>query len=75
MCASKGRRERTATCAQVVITLEEPDEGTTTLKLVQRGVPKEDRFGNGDVVESTAHGWRQQIFQRIRAVFGYGVGL
>ena len=59
----------------MVITLEEPDEGTTVLRLVQKGVPKEDRFGNGDVVESTAQGWQQQIFQRIRAVFGYGVGL
>lgn len=61
--------------AQVVISLEEPQEGTTVLKLVQTGVPKEDRFGNGDIVESTAQGWRAQIFQRIRAIFGYGLGL
>jgi activator of HSP90 ATPase len=58
-----------------VLTLEEPEEGTTVLKLVQKGVPKEDRFGNGDVVESTAQGWQNQILQRIRAVFGYGLGL
>ena len=36
---------------------------------------QEDRFGNGDVVESTAEGWRRQIFHRIRAVFGFGLGL
>lgn len=41
-----------------------------TLVLMQ-----EDRFGNGDVVESTAEGWRRQIFHRIRAVFGFGLGL
>ena len=59
----------------MVITLEEPTEGTTVLKLVQKGVPKEDRFGNGDLVESTAQGWKQQIFHRIRTVFGFGVGM
>jgi hypothetical protein len=62
-------------CAQVVIALEEPQEGTTVLKLVQTGVPKEDRFGNGDVVENTMQGWRSQILQRIRGVFGYGLGM
>ncbi len=61
--------------AQVEIKLEEPQEGTTVLGLVQTGVPKEDRFGNGDVVESTAQGWRAQIFHRIRAVFGFGLGM
>lgn len=62
-------------CAQVVISLEEPQEGTTVLRLKQTGVPKEDRFGNGDVVESTAQGWKAQIFHRIRAVFGFGLGM
>ena len=54
---------------QVRITLEELQEGVTLLKLVQKGVPKEDRYGNGEVVENTTHGWKQQIFHRIRAVF------
>ncbi len=58
---------------QVRITLEELQEGVTLLKLVQKGVPKEDRYGNGEVVENTTHGWKQQIFHRIRAVFGFGL--
>ncbi|EIE26952.1 hypothetical protein COCSUDRAFT_21985 [Coccomyxa subellipsoidea C-169] len=61
--------------SKVEIKLEEPQEGTTVLRLVQTGVPKEDRFGNGDVIESTAQGWRAQIFHRIRAVFGFGLGM
>lgn len=58
---------------QVRISLEELQEGVTLLKMVQKGVPKEDRFGNGEVVENTTHGWKQQIFHRIRAVFGFGL--
>lgn len=59
---------------QVVLTFEEPQgAGTTVVKLVQKEVPKEDQYGNGDVVESTARGWQQQIFRGIRAVFGYGM--
>ncbi|CAL8468942.1 g8483 [Coccomyxa elongata] len=61
--------------SKVVLSLEEPQEGMTVLRLKQTGVPKEDRFGNGDVVESTAQGWKAQIFHRIRAVFGFGLGM
>lgn len=57
---------------QVVIALEEPSEGTTLLKVEQRGIPREDKFG-GDALETTRSGWRQQILHRIRAVFGYGL--
>ena len=61
-------------CAlQVKITLEEVQEGVTVLKLVQKGVPKEDRYGNGEVIETTMHGWKTQIFHRIRGVFGFGL--
>lgn len=41
---------------QVTITLEEPDTGTTVLRLRQTGIPREDRFGNGDVKRSTEIG-------------------
>ena len=40
--------------------LEEPGQLGTVLRLVQKGVPQEDRFG--DVADPTAQGWRQQIF-------------
>ena len=43
--------------------LEEPGQVRTALRLVQKGVPKEGRFG--DVAESQAQGWRQHIFQRV----------
>ena len=38
----------------------------------QTGIPDADRFGNHDVVGVTEAGWRQQVFDRIRRVFGYG---
>lgn len=31
------------------------------------------RYGNATVVENTERGWRDLIFQRIRAVFGFGI--
>ena len=57
----------------MTITLEEAQEGVTVLKLLQKGVPKEDRYGNSEVVDNTTHGWKNQIFHRIRAVFGFGL--
>lgn len=61
--------------SKVHLTLEEPSQGTTILKLSHTGIPEEDSFGNGDVLETTTSGWKQQIFHKIRAVFGYGLGL
>lgn len=58
---------------QVDITLEEPDAGTTVLRLKQTGIPHEDRFGNADVLRSVEAGWQDQIFRRIKMVFGYGM--
>ncbi|GBG74319.1 hypothetical protein CBR_g18730, partial [Chara braunii] len=55
----------------VCLTFEEPEVGTTIVKLTQSDVPEEDRFGNHTVVENTERGWRDLIFNRIRAVFGY----
>lgn len=57
----------------VCITLEEPEEGTTILKLTQTNIPEEDRYGNSTVYETTERGWRDLIFHKIRAVFGYGI--
>ncbi|KAJ7570471.1 hypothetical protein O6H91_01G121200 [Diphasiastrum complanatum] len=57
----------------VCITFEEPEIGVTILKLTQTDVPEEDRYGNATVVENTERGWRDLIFHKIRAVFGYGL--
>ena len=60
---------------QVHIILEEPEEGTTILTIKHTQIPEEDSFGNGDVLQTTTSGWKMQIFHKIRAVFGYGLGL
>lgn len=57
----------------VRITLEEPEPGVTVVKLSQTNVPEEDRYGNATVVENTERGWRDLIFHKIRAVFGFGI--
>eukprot|EP01018_Ginkgo_biloba_P005984 Gb_01939 [translate_table: standard] len=57
----------------VCMTFEEPEVGLTIVKLTQTDVPEEDRFGNATVVENTERGWRELIFHKIRAVFGYGI--
>lgn len=31
------------------------------------------RYGNATVVENTERGWRDLIFQRIRAMFSFGI--
>ncbi|KAL3632402.1 hypothetical protein CASFOL_025386 [Castilleja foliolosa] len=59
--------------SMVRLTFEEPESGITVVKLVHTDVPEEDRYGNSTVVENTERGWRDLIFQRIRAVFGFGV--
>ncbi|GAB4851522.1 hypothetical protein Ancab_030923 [Ancistrocladus abbreviatus] len=57
----------------VRLTFDEPEPGVTIIKLVQTGVPEEDRYGNETVVENTERGWRDLIFHRIRAIFGFGL--
>eukprot|EP00775_Hariotina_reticulata_P000610 gene610-898_t len=59
--------------SKVVISLSEPEPGNTILKLKQTGLPEVDKFGNGDIQEQVERGWQDQVFGRIRAVFGYGV--
>ncbi|GFH19106.1 Aha1_N domain-containing protein, partial [Haematococcus lacustris] len=61
--------------SQVVIDLAEPEPGHTVLTLQQTGIPEADQFGSEDVLQLTERGWRLQVFQRIRQVFGYGLGL
>lgn len=57
----------------VRLVFEEPESGVTVVKLTHTDVPEEDRYGNATVVENTERGWRDLIFQRIRAVFGFGI--
>ncbi|CAH8359910.1 unnamed protein product [Eruca vesicaria subsp. sativa] len=57
----------------VKITFEELEPGVTIVNLTHSDVPEEDRYGNATVVENTERGWRDLIFHRIRAVFGFGM--
>ncbi|KAG2272208.1 hypothetical protein Bca52824_066763 [Brassica carinata] len=57
----------------VKIAFEEPEPGVTIVNLTHTDVPEEDRYGNATVVENTERGWRDLIFHRIRAVFGFGM--
>ena len=58
---------------QVTIDIVEPEPGKVLVTMKQVGIPEEDKFGNLDVVENTEKGWRNLIFYRIKAVFGYGL--
>jgi hypothetical protein len=58
--------------AQVTITFREPEPGNCFVDLVQDNVPETDGFGNESVMDTTETGWKEQIFNRIRQVFGYG---
>lgn len=53
--------------------LLETEPGNTLLTLSQTGLPEEDKFGNSDVLAQVESGWKEQVFGRIRAVFGFGV--
>lgn len=58
---------------QVTIELSEPEPGTTVLDLQQTDIPAADKFGNQDVIDTVEKGWAEQVFRRIKTVFGYGV--
>ncbi len=58
---------------QVTVSIEEKERGNTVVQLTQSGIPETDRFGNHDVVGTTEAGWKDQVFRRIRGVFGYGL--
>ncbi|CAA2981717.1 activator of 90 kDa heat shock ATPase homolog [Olea europaea subsp. europaea] len=57
----------------VRLTFDEPESGVTVVHLSHTDVPEEDRYGNATVVENTERGWRDLIFHKIRAVFGFGI--
>jgi len=55
---------RTGAFSTVTLTLKEHN-GETVLRLQQVGIPEDDKA-------RTEAGWRQNIFSRIRAIFGFG---
>ncbi|KAL3533956.1 hypothetical protein ACH5RR_007477 [Cinchona calisaya] len=57
----------------VRLTFDEPEPRVTIVNLIHSDVPEEDRYGNATVVENTERGWRDLIFHKIRAVFGFGI--
>nr|CAD1826167.1 unnamed protein product [Ananas comosus var. bracteatus] len=57
----------------VRLTFDELEPGVAVVKLLQTDVPEEDKYGNATVVENTERGWREHIFHKIRAVFGFGI--
>ncbi|PPD85870.1 hypothetical protein GOBAR_DD17190 [Gossypium barbadense] len=57
----------------VRLVFNEPEPGVTVIKLTHSDVPEEDRYGNATVVENTERGWRDLTFNKIRAVFGFGI--
>ncbi|KAJ8754553.1 hypothetical protein K2173_005714 [Erythroxylum novogranatense] len=57
----------------VRLTFDEPERGITVVKLIHSDIPEEDRYGNATVAENTERGWRDHIFHRIRAVFGFSI--
>ncbi|KAL2923898.1 Activator of 90 kDa heat shock protein ATPase-like protein 2 [Bienertia sinuspersici] len=75
LCSLNGEQGKTMRflVSKVKLTFEEPESGITVVKLVQTDVPEEDSYGNETVVENTEKGWRDLIFQRIRAIFGFGL--
>lgn len=58
---------------QVVIELSEPEPGNTVLQLNHTGLPEEDKYGHSDVQQQVEQGWKRQVFESIKAVFGFGV--
>lgn len=54
------------------LTFEETSPGNTTVKLVQTGVPSQDKHGNSNMKQVVEDGWKRNIFDRIKMVFGYG---
>jgi len=53
------------------LTFDQTAPGTTVVKLVHTGVPSSDVHGNSNMKRVVEEGWKQNIFERIKAVFFY----
>jgi len=56
----------------VTITFEQSGSGSTEVVLKQTGVPSQDVHGNSNMREVVEQGWKRNVFDRIKMVFGYG---
>jgi hypothetical protein len=54
------------------LTFDETSPGNTVVTLVQTNVPSSDVHGNSNMKEVVADGWKRNIFDRIKMVFGFG---
>lgn len=57
--------------SDVRIELTAEDDVTTKLKMTQKGVPVEDKFGNRDVPAKTEQGWNEHFWSKIQKVLGF----
>jgi hypothetical protein len=56
----------------VNLTFEQTGPGNTKVKLVQTGVPSSDVHGNSNMKQVVEEGWKRNVFDRIKMVYGYG---
>eukprot|EP00285_Hemiselmis_virescens_P014990 CAMPEP_0173378580 /NCGR_PEP_ID=MMETSP1356-20130122/1726_1 /TAXON_ID=77927 ORGANISM="Hemiselmis virescens, Strain PCC157" /NCGR_SAMPLE_ID=MMETSP1356 /ASSEMBLY_ACC=CAM_ASM_000847 /LENGTH=294 /DNA_ID=CAMNT_0014331689 /DNA_START=11 /DNA_END=895 /DNA_ORIENTATION=- len=56
----------------VTMTFEQTSPGTTEVAMRQTGVPAEDVHGNSNMRQVVEEGWKRNIFDRIKMVFGFG---
>mmetsp|Transcript_60217 Transcript_60217/g.141819 ORF Transcript_60217/g.141819 Transcript_60217/m.141819 type:complete len:366 (-) Transcript_60217:213-1310(-) len=59
--------------SKAVLTFAEQNEGVTKVSLSHTGIPYNDGRGNDDQPRVVEEGWKRNIFDRIKMVFGYGV--
>jgi len=61
------------TASKCVLTFSEQGAGCTKVSLNHTGIPFSDGHGNDDMPRVVEEGWKRNIFDRIKMVFGYGV--
>ena len=55
----------------VTFQMVEISHAVTEVSLVQKGIPKFDKFSNVGVISNVQNGWIEMIFRRIGQVLGY----
>mmetsp|Transcript_24202 Transcript_24202/g.64839 ORF Transcript_24202/g.64839 Transcript_24202/m.64839 type:complete len:361 (+) Transcript_24202:14-1096(+) len=54
------------------LTFSDNGPGSTRLSVHQTGIPNSDAHGNDDMVRVVEEGWKRNLLDRIKMVFGYG---
>ena len=49
----------------------EISHAVTEVSLVQKGIPKFDKYNNAGVIENVETGWMETIFRKISMFLGY----